>query len=429
MSLLRWAKRQFHDKFGEPAPRDNPRLRDDPAILHVGSRAYSRRITIGGKPHVKKIFTTETPGRAAFANELRAHRRFNGMRWFTPWIAHGRNWFVTAMYPAESRLDRVAGDLSDNERAELAGQALSIMLDMLALGFAHRDFHAGNLFVVDGQLKVADFETLAAYPEGSRPGLASCYDATGKGLESPWKTRNMGYSSDSPLSLANVLNVDLQTAQSRLASILKSQLHDASLSFQRSQGRHTCKQGRIYNSIKVPGLTIAPEEAQRDCGKRYEQFGITAEVLAGKRMIDLGSNIGGMLFEAQRFGPGECRGVEFDAAKVLVSNRVALFGNLANVRFEQGDIDKISVESVGGPYDVVMCLAVEAHVKKPSRMYRLLGKLTREVLYFEGNSTTDIDMAEKSLRAAGFSRIEKLGMCTDDSLPENNRRPILRAFK
>jgi hypothetical protein len=136
-----------------------------------------------------------------------------------------------------------------------------------------------------------------------------------------------------------------------------------------------------------------------------------------------------MLFEAQQYVPGECRGVEYDAAKVLVSNRVALFGNLTNVRFDQADIDKISVESVGGPYDVVMCLAVEAHVKKPARMYRLLGKLTREVLYFEGNSTTDIDLAEKNLRAAGFSRIEKLGMCADDSLPENNRRPILRAFR
>ena len=429
MSLLRWAKQQFHNKLGEPAPRNNPRLRDDPAVLHVGSRAHSRQISIGGKPQVKKVFTTETPGRAAFANELRAYRTFGGMPWFTPWLAHGRYWFVVPMYPPESRMDRVARNLSDNERAEIAGQALSIILDMLASGFAHRDFHAGNLYVIDGQLKVADFETLASYPEGTRPGLANCYDVTGNGLESPWQTRNMGYSSDSPLSLANVLKVDIETAKSRLASILKSQLHDASLSFQKSQGRHTCKQGRIYNTIKVPGLTIAPEEAQRNCGIRYDQFGITADVVAGKRMLDLGSNIGGMLFEAQQFGPGECRGVEYDAAKVLVSNRVALFGNLTNVRFEQGDIDKISVKSVGGPYDVVMCLAVVAHVKRPTRMYRLLGKLTREVLFFEGNSTTDIEVAAKSLREAGFSRIDKLGMCADDSLPENNRRPILRAFK
>ena len=429
MGLLRWAKHQFHGKFGEPVPRSNPRWRGDPAVLHVGSRAYSRRITIDGEPRVKKTFTTETPGRTAFANELLAYRRFNGMPWFTPWVEHGRYWFVTPMYPAESRLDRVALNLSDNERADLAGQALSIVLDMLAFGFAHRDFHAGNLFVVDGQLKVADFETLAAYPPGSRPALVDCYDVTGMGLESPWQTRNMGYSSDNPLSLANVLNVDLGTAQSRLVPILKSQLHDASLSFQKSQGRHQCKQGRIYNSIDVPGLSVPPEEAQRDCRKRYEQFGISADVVAGKRMLDLGSNIGGMLFEAQRFGPAECRGVEYDAAKVLVSNRVALFGGLTNVRFDQGDIDKISVKSVGGPYDVVMCLAVEAHVKKPARMYRLLGELTREVLYFERNSTQDIDAAEKSLRATGFSRIENLGLCADDSLPENNRRPILRAYR
>jgi 2-polyprenyl-3-methyl-5-hydroxy-6-metoxy-1,4-benzoquinol methylase len=214
-----------------------------------------------------------------------------------------------------------------------------------------------------------------------------------------------------------------------LASILKEQLRQASLSFHKGHGRHTCRQGRIYNSIDVPGLTVPPDEAQRDCRKRYGQFGLGAEILAGKRMLDLGSNIGGMLFEAQKFGPGECLGVEYDAAKVLVSKRVALFGNLTNVRFIQGDIDKISVESVGGPFDVVLCLAVEAHVKKPMRMYRLLGEITREALYFEGNNTTDIDLAEQRLRAAGFSRVERLGMCADDSLPENNRRPILRAFK
>lgn len=429
MNLLRWAKHQFHNTIGEPAPKNNPLLRDDPAILNVGGRAYCRRIMIDGKSQVKKTFTTATPGRIAFANELRANRQFSHMPWFTPWVERGLHWFVTPMYPRESRLDLVARNLTDDQRTELAGRALSIILDLLVLGFAHRDFHAGNLFVVDGQLKVTDFETLVPYPEGSRPGLADCYDVTGKGLESPWQTGNMGYSSDNPMSLANVLNVDLRAAKSRLASILKEQLHDASLSFQKSQGRHTCNQGSIYNTINLPGLTISPEEAQRNCGKRYHQFGITAEVIAGKRMLDLGSNIGGMLFEAQQFDPGECRGVEYDAAKVMVSNRVVSFCNLANVRFEQGDIDKITVKSVNGPYDVVMCLAVEAHVKKPRRMYRLLGELTREVLYFEGNSTTDITVAEKCLRAAGFSKIENLGLCDDDSLPENNCRPILRAFK
>jgi len=429
MSVLRWAKQQFHQRFGEPAPKRNPRLRDDPEVLHVGNRSYSRRIETNGKAQVKKCFTTETPGRTAFAAELRARREFGDMPWFTPWTAHGRYWFAAPMYPSESRLDRLAPTLSGDERAELAGQSLSIILDLLVAGFAHRDFHAGNLFLVDGQIRLVDYETLAAYPEGRRPGLRDCYDVTGQGLDSPWQTRNMCYANGTPLCLADVLNVDFESAMRRLAGILKKQLHDASLTFQRSHGRYACKQGRIYNSIDVPGLVVSPDEAQRDCRRRYEQFGITADIVAGRRMLDLGSNIGGMLLEAQRLAPRECRGIEFDAAKVMVSNRVALFGGLTNVRFEQGDIDKTTVGSVDGPYDVVMCLAVEAHVKKPERMYRLLGDVTRHVLYFEGNATTNADVVEKSLIGAGFSRIEKLGFCVDDSLPENNRRPILRAFK
>ena len=212
MSVLRWAKQQFHQRFGEPAPKRNPRLRDDPEVLHVGNRSYSRRIETNGKAQVKKCFTTETPGRTAFAAELRARREFGDMPWFTPWTAHGRYWFAAPMYPSESRLDRLAPTLSGDERAELAGQSLSIILDLLVAGFAHRDFHAGNLFLVDGQIRLVDYETLAAYPEGRRPGLRDCYDVTGQGLDSPWQTRNMCYANGTPLCLADVLNVDFESA-------------------------------------------------------------------------------------------------------------------------------------------------------------------------------------------------------------------------
>ena len=227
-----------------------------------------------------------------------------------------------------------------------------------------------------------------------------------------------------------MLETDFHEAKSQLASILTRQLHDASMTFKTNlnQGRHTCKQGQIYNAFSLPGFRIDPEEAQRDCSKRHKKFG-TADVLAGKRVLDLGSNIGGMLFEAQRFKPADCMGVEYDESKVMVSSRVAAFCDLTSVRFVQGDIDKISAHSVNGPYDVVMCLAVEAHVKKTKRLYRLLGVITREALYFEGNATSNIRDVEVELKANGFSRIENLGVCDDDSRPENNCRPLLRAFK
>jgi hypothetical protein len=429
VSLLGWAKTQFHNVVGEPLPEANPRLRGDPTVVHIGRRAHCRTVARHGDPHLKKVFTTATGGREGFASERLAQQRLRQLRWYTPWIRGGWHSFERPFLPEDCRLDRIAPRLSAAERLEYAGQALSMILDMLALGLAHRDFHAKNLFAVDGQLKLIDFETLTTYPEDRTPGLSQCYDVIGHGLHSPWHTGNMCFGKDIDFSVANVLGVDFEQAKEPLRAILKHELREASLTFVRHKGRHVCKQGRIYNTISLPGLEIGPEEAQRNCARRFEQFGLSESSLAGKRVLDLGSNIGGMLFQAQRYEPRECLGVEFDPPKVHVSRRVAAFCDIANVRFREGDIDTCTSYGLQGPYDTVLCLAVEGHVKDRPRLYRLLGEVTREVLYFEGNSSTDAAAAERQLRAAGFSRVEQLGSCDDDSLPDNNCRPVLRAFK
>lgn len=427
--LLNRAKQQFHHWIGEPSPKGNPRLREDRAVVHIGRRAHCRAVKIGGKPHLKKVFTTETAGRLGFASERLAARTLAHLPWFTPWVRRGLYSFTGPLYPAESRLDRVAPELTPEQRLDLAGQALSIILDLLVLGLAHRDFHARNLFVVDGQLRLIDYETLARYVDGHRPGLDESYDVTGRGMESPWLTGNMGYSTAAPISLSTVLGIDFEAAKAQLAIMLKRELLEASLTFNKAHGRHVCRQGRIYNTVDLPGFVVGPNEAQRDCSRRFARFGIHADVVRGTRVLDLGSNIGGMLFEAQRYLPFECLGLEFDPPKVRVSQRVAAFAGLRNVQFVHGDVERASVRSLRGPYDVVLCLAVVEHLRKPRRLYELLGRITRNVLYFEGNSKTKASDAEACLRSAGFSRVEHLGMCDDDSLAENNRRPMFRAFK
>ena len=58
---------------------------------------------------------------------------------------------------------------------------------------------------------------------------------------------------------------------------------------------------------------------------------------------------------------------------MYVANRVARFCGLKNVMFRHGDIDNLSPDY---KHDVVMCLAMEAHVKDPKRLYRLLGEVS-----------------------------------------------------
>jgi hypothetical protein len=116
------------------------------------------------------------------------------------------------MYPRETRLDKLAFSLSRPERRQIAGQAVAMIHDIYRRGFAHRDIHARNLFYVDGQLKLIDFETMTAYPINRRPSFIQSYDITGHGLDSPFLTGNMGYASRIPYSVSSVLGIEVAEA-------------------------------------------------------------------------------------------------------------------------------------------------------------------------------------------------------------------------
>jgi hypothetical protein len=145
--------------------------------------------------------------------------------------------------------------------------------------------------------------------------------------------------------------------------------------------------------------------------------------------MDFGSNIGGMLFSIQKYNPRNCLGIEYDPDKVLVAQQIAAYNGLNNVKFIQGDIDLTNIQDLGGPRNVVFCLAVEAHVKNPKRLFELLSQATTEILYFEGNSTTKPKQAKKALLNAGFRKVRVLGKSRDDVIASNNCRPLLIATK
>lgn len=423
-------KRAFHDWLGEPLPRQNPRLHKHPDVVYVGRRSYIRRLTIEGKPYVKKTFTTYSGGRLAFARERLARRVLKNQAWMPPWHSHGFNWYVRPWFPERSRLDQFAAALAPDERRRLAGEALSIVLDLYVAGLMHRDFHARNLYYVDGGLKLVDYEAVCTYEADARPHFQQCYDITGRGADSPFLTGNMCYASSSPYSLKNVLGVDLDDAKAALVDHLKTELRGASLTFQTArEKRHTLRSALTYNTFDEVDFQIGRTVAQRDCQRRFERFGIDSTVLAGKRLLDIGSNIGGMSIFAQRYRPQATVGVEYDADKVRAARRVASFCGYPHIRYIQADVDAASPRSLGGRADVVFCFALEGHVRKPRSLYRLLGSVTGEVLYFEANAGANRDAIDGILRRNGFKYVEWLGLCDDDILEENNRRLLCRAFK
>jgi hypothetical protein len=349
-------------------------------------------------------------------------------------VKKGSDWVVRPLYPKTSRIDVVAPALDEPTRAEVARQAVLAAFDIFCAGLAHRDFQMRNVFWVDGQLKVVDFETLEAYPPGERPPFPLSYDLTGEGLKSPFLTGNMGYvcKPHPESSLQAVLGVPLERALGELRKELKRELLQASEGFathRYGQKRHVCRAGRIYSSFDLPFFSVGPDETQRDSAIRLSDFGVGEETFRGKTVLDIGCHTGAMLFSIQKYAPRRCLGLECDADKVRVARRIAAYNGLNNTEFIQADVDALDADVLGGAFDVVLCLSLEAHVKRPKRLYELLAQMAGDVVYLEANTGTDPDQARRSLMGAGFGEVRVLGMCKDDCIADNNTRHLLVARK
>ena len=341
-------------------------------------------------------------------------------------------------YPDECRLDHASLKMNDATCFDVAYQAIKISFDIFLAGYAHGDFHSKNLFWVDGRLILVDFEMLTPYAEQTRPPFPVSYDLVGHGLEEPPFDQTlvplMHYEADTPSkkSLRFVLDIPLESVLENFSLDMKARLKEVCSTFRTRRNIARCHRTRAqatYGSFELPYFSVLPSEAQRDSSKRLNQFSISRDQIANKSILDIGCNTGSIIFELHKYDPKWCLGLEYDEEKVQVATEIAAYNGLNHVRFMQADVEKIRIGKISGPFDVVFCLALEAHVKDKKRLFSLLGEVTSETLYFEGNGTTNSDMLKSELQAAGFSHVSMLGFCCDDCISDNNIRPLLIARK
>jgi hypothetical protein len=398
-----------------------------PNVLHIGQRALTRSILLYGQPGLEKHFAGDAEGRKSFEREMLAQQLFGRRTWLVPSVQRRARVIAMPRYKEEQRLDFAVKHMDEATRLEAARQALQIIWEIFDQGYAHRDFHAKNLFWVNGRLIATDFETLEPYPPGQVPPFPKCYDIVGQGLVSPDSTGHMCYTADHPLALQKLLGIPLDQAMEGVREFLKDALREESLSFKSARERHLTQIGRIYASFRLPFFTVEAHEAQRHSARRMEIFGMKETLFKDRRVLDLGCNSGAMLLETLQFEPAFCLGIEYDAEKVALARSLARFNGLKRVEFKAGDVDTLEPEALGQIFDVVFCLAINLHVKNPDRLYDLLGRITGDLLFFEGNAGTDVEDAISRLHRAGFASVTPLGMSDDDCLPKNNKRPMIVA--
>jgi len=379
----------------------------------------------------KTFFKTEYFDNCHLANQL-----FKDFPWYTPWIKSGQKensgmWFTTTKYNSDCRLDKIVEKLDIHERYKVALDIFDAILDMYIEGFSHRDIHAKNIFYVDGQIKIIDFEYI--HPIGDMPFLES-YDITGRHLPSPCHADNMCLTKKEPMAILECLDMNYDDILDGIYRRIMDKLFAVSGNFKSKNGYHKRNKGLTYGSFDLLAFGVTKDDAQRDTEKRLKKFGIDNKTISGKTILDIGSNIGAIGFSLEKYKPKKYLGIEYCKEQVDVANRIAAVEGLTNYGFSNGDFGTIEAIDFfygedGGPFDTVFCLSVNKHINNEDYLYRLLGELTGKTLFFEGNYGTNIDEVSEKLKEAGFRNIFFCGHCDDDIKASNNNRPLLVAEK
>lgn len=375
-----------------------------------------------GRPIIRKIAKRVEN----FYNCQLAQTAFADQPWMTTWLeTDNKTWFTTEYYGRENRLDKYKAKLDHKQRVDVAADILHAALIMYLYGLSHRDIHAKNVFVVEGQIKIIDFEYLVSAPTIS---FWDSYDVTGLGMDSPGSSGRMCFTKDDPMAILKCLGITLEEMKTRLQEKLMEELIKASGGFHSRNGEHSRNKGAVYASFGLPGFRVPAEMAQRDTEKRLKKLEVKWEDISDKRILDLGCNIGAVLFSLQQYNPKECVGIEYCEEMVRIAKKITAFAGYTDISFNHYDIDEI-IPGEFEDYDTVFALAINKHVKDPQKLYQYLGRATAGTLYFEANAGTDPDEVFDNLRKAGFAVVERLGVCDDDIKASNNNRLLFKATK
>lgn len=391
----------------------------------LARRSSSTLIEFQNQKAIKKEFLQTKDGKEAFQREKNALIQFQNFNWCPKILDIDENSITIEYFDNTLRLDQQA--VFSNE---LLGEILWSLFELFEQGYVHMDFHARNIFVTDNGVKFIDFETTKELI--ADVDFWDSYDITGKGMESPYITSNMGIMNKASTSLSQLFHINsLDELKTILDTQFQKRMYDSSITFRTlrdGKERHFLNNPRIYASFDLLHTKVKPANSQRNTFKRFQRFGIEKEIIENKTILDIGSNIGATLLNLYNYNPRFMTGLEFDVNKVDISKKLARYNGIKNVLFQQFDIEVDELNNQN--FEIVFCLAVIEHLRNKNRLFELLGEVTKHILYFEGNANSDIEFIIENLKSiAGFNDVQFLGFSDDEANEKNNCRPLFIAKK
>lgn len=405
-------------------------------LLEVNKKVITKRGTIEliyveDIKKVQKKFDPVLNGKISFENEKLAISVFSQYSWF-PKSEIFENAIITEYFDSERRVDFLIDKLTPLELESLKAQIIFALIDIYKCGYSHRDIHQKNMFFTNGNLKIIDYETLIKRTQ--QTSFFDSYDIVARGEVSPFATNYTCFFSDFQYSINKLFAFkSIEDLKSYIQTIMFDEMIDVSNTFftrkNEQEGRHKLKRKLIYNTFDLKETQVDERNGQRNIEKRIKRFNIKAADISGKKILDLGSNIGGILLGLSKYDYKSALGLEYDLQKVELSNTIAAINSVNNVLFKQCDLESNDFfEVVSEVYDVVFCLAVIEHLRDKETLLKRLHTITKEKLFLEGNANTDINNLISSLKNVGFSKVDCLGLSDDEFYPENNNRPLFIAY-
>ncbi|MCL2520817.1 MAG: glycosyltransferase [Spirochaetaceae bacterium] len=406
-------------------------------LKEIGDKKKSRRSSLKVVKHrtygkaVKKTFDdTNNDAIMAFNNEKLAIERLKKYTWFPKVYKIGKNFIVYEFIDNRFRLDLIIDTYGSAKKKAILSDIVKILFDLYTENIVHRDIHLANMFYSEENgIKLIDFESMA---EASFKNISffDGYDITGKGLDSPFLTDNMCVFHNLEISISQKFGIkDMQDFKNIVEEVLKEMLYNISSSFftrrYTDKDRHTLRNRYIYNTFDLPYLTVSQEIGQRDIKKRLTRFAITQKQISNKKVLDIGSNIGGLLLELQKMGYSSALGLEYDLEKVKIANLIVKIHEFKTVKFRQIDVESdVFTTNIEQSYDVVFCFAVIGHLKNKKLFLQKLKKICTGTLYFEGNDGLSTEETQELSEEAGFININFIGLSDDEKDDYNNNRPL-----
>lgn len=382
---------------------------------------------------VRKKFVDNNDAKIAFENECHAINKLAHFKWFPRVYDKGEDYIIYEYFDYKCRLDISINAFNDDQKTRVLYEIITVLFDLFSVGIAHRDFYAKNLFYIENiGIRLIDYETIT---ETGDVDFFDSYDIVGKGLDSPFLTANMCVINHHPLSISKLFNIgSMEQFRTIVSDCLQNRLYEISSSFftrrYSEKSRHNLMNRFIYNTFDLPLLKISSEIGQRDIKRRLERFGVSNDLVKNKKVLDIGSNIGGILLEIQKYEPQFCLGLEYDYEKVDIANFISRFNGINNVSFRQCDVESENfIEGFVESFDVVFCLALIGHLKDQLRFLKKVYLVCSNILFIEGNANTDTNDTIILLQNAGFNRVEYIGLSNDEINQYNNNRPLFICYK